>query len=280
MKIGMNLFLWTTRVTEQHFPLIEHLANSGFDLIELPNAEYSRHEINALRGHLDQLGLARTVATLCQEETNPIANNPQVRQRALEQLQREIDLTAQLGGEALIGPIHSAHKVFSGQGQSDTEFGYCVEFLRTAGEYAQSAGIELSVEFLNRFECYFLNTSKQAQSLVNAVALDNVGVLYDTHHAQIEERNQYDALSESIGCINQIHVSESHRGTPGTGTVDWSGVFSALNQHHYNGRIVIEAFGNTVPDIVSAVNIWRNNFSCEEEVYREGLALIQSKLSY
>lgn len=270
MTPGMNLFLWTNRVGPEHFPLFERLAATGFQLLELPCADYSSAEIAAIRNALQTCGLSCSVATLLQANCNPISPDQAVRRAALTKLQRDIDLCAALGAEALIGPMHSAHKQFTGWGPTESEFQYCRDLLREAGEYAAEAGIQLSVEFLNRFECYFLNTSEQAFELVEAIDLDNVGILYDTHHAHLEESNQAEALLRSAPRINQIHISESHRGTPGSGGVDWSGVFSAINSSGFDGRVVIEAFGTAIPDIANAVNIWRNNFSSEEAVYREG----------
>ena len=187
MKLGMNLFLWTGHVSDQHLPLFETLSKAGFGLIELPNSDYKPFEIKQINSELDGLGLSRTVATILDEHSNPISPDPEIRRAALAKLRADIELTAALGAEALIGPIHSAHKQFSGFGPSTDEIGYCTDILRAAGEYAATFNIELSVEFLNRFECYFLNNCRQADDLVQEVGLKNVGVLYDTHHAQIEE---------------------------------------------------------------------------------------------
>ena len=278
MKLGMNLFLWTGHVGSEHLALFSELAEAGFDLLELPRAGYKSIEIKQINRELDDLGLSRSVATILDEYSNPISPDPRVRQAALEKLRADIELTAELGGEALIGPIHSAHKLFCGRGPSEDEFSWCAETLRAAGEYAASFNIELSVEFLNRFECYFLNTCQQTSELVRAIALNNVGILYDTHHAHIEEREQGSAILANASSINQIHISESHRGTPGTGTVDWISVFKAIKASAYDGRVVIEAFGTRDPDIASAVNIWRDCFESEESVYQDGLHLIKQGL--
>ncbi len=274
MKIGMNLFLWTHRVTPREFPVIAELASAGFDLIEIPNHDYNASEIHALNQELDRHSLSRTLATILGADSNPISPDPSIRRAALHKLQQDIDMAAALGAEALIGPIHSAHKLFTGRGPSEQELAHCADILQRAGEYAQTKGIELCVEFLNRFECYVLNTCEQAHRLMSEINLPNVGILYDTHHAHIEEHSQGTALTENLEAINHVHISESHRGTPGTGTVSWPEVFSALKQGGYNGRVVIEAFGTSNPDIAQAVNIWRNCFTAEEEVYRKGYELI------
>lgn len=278
MKLGMNLFLWTGHVGGEHFPLFSQLAETGFSLIEIPRSDYSPSEVRQLNTELDGLGLSRTVATILDERCNPISPDARIRQAALGKLRADIDLTAALGAEALIGPIHSAHKLFSGTGPTAEEVKWCTEILRTAGEYAATLNIELCVEFLNRFECYFLNNCQQANTLVSGIGLNNVGVLFDTHHAQIEEAHQGLAIADNVSAINHIHISESHRGTPGTGTVDWDVVFRAITTSAFDGRVVIEAFGTRDHGIARAVNIWRNCFRSEQEVYREGFSLMAAAL--
>ncbi len=69
------------------------------------------------------------------------------------------------------------------------EWHWSADYLRTCGEYAQQAGVRLGLEFLNRFEVFLINTSAECRRMVEQVGLDNVGVHYDTHHANIEDPN-------------------------------------------------------------------------------------------
>lgn len=278
MKIGMNLFLWTHHASPALFPVFAELAETGFNLIELPISHYTRDEIKALDSELRHHRMSRSLATKLDASCNPISPDRDIRAAALKKLRNDIDMAAAFGAEALIGPIHSAHKQFSGTGPTAEELKYCADVLHEAGDYAAQSGIDLCVEFLNRFECYFLNTCQQASELVRAIGLDNVGVLYDTHHAQLEENHQGMAIARHAATINHIHISESHRGTPGTGTVNWPSVFEAINSSGYDGRVVIEAFGTSNADIANAVNIWRNCFSSEQEVYQDGFRLITEAL--
>lgn len=277
MKVGMNLYLWLNRLEPRHFPLLATLRAAGFDGVEIPTGDYSAAEMNTIRQELANEGLACTVATLLSAEQNPIADDPALQRAALDKVRADIAVAAALGAESLIGPMHSGHKVFHGRGPDTREFDRCVEFLQTVGNEAARAGVQLAIEPLNRFECYFLNTAGQGRRLVDAVDLPNVGVLYDTHHANIEETDPYAAICSLEGKLAHFHVSESHRGTPGAGTVQWGESFRALGDIHYDGWLVIEAFGQGVEGIPEAVNIWRNCFASEQEVYQQGLALIETQ---
>ena len=114
--------------------------------------------------------------------------------------------------------------------------------------------------------------------MVEQIGLANVGVHYDTHHANIEDPHPRAALLHIRDTMNHVHLSESHRGTLGTGQVDWEANFAALHEINYHGWLVIEAFGTADPTLATAANIWRNAFSCEEEVYRTGIEFIRARL--
>lgn len=277
-KIGMNLFFWLTHFSEQHFHLLRTLKSVGFDGVEIPISNYSDKELQAIRNALDSEGLACTSVSLLTEEYNPISENALIRQNAMTKMRTDIEIASGLGAEVIAGPFHSAHKLFHGRGPDKQEFGRCVEFLKSSGIEAQKSNVKISVEPLNRFESYFLNTQMQAKELANAVDMSNVGILYDTHHVHLEENDIAEALSGLGKHINHFHVSESHRGTPGTGLVDWKINFTTLKKMDYQGWIVIEAFALDVPDIPNAINIWRNCFANKEEVYTKGFELIANHM--
>jgi D-psicose/D-tagatose/L-ribulose 3-epimerase len=278
MKIGINLYLWLTKLKPSHFELLAKLKSQGFDGVEIPTGDYTAEELATIRQALANEGLACTVATLLPPATNPIAASATIRSAAFDKLQHDINIASELGAEALIGPMHSGHKLFYDRGPNQQEIDRCIDFLTIVGSEAKQANLLLGVEPLNRFECYFLNTAAQAKQLADAVNLDNVGILYDTHHANIEEYNVYDAICGLNNRLNHFHVSESHRGTPGTGTVDWKNSFRALKDMDYSGWLVIESFAKDVDGFPEAVNIWRDCFSSKDEVIAQGLALIQQNL--
>jgi len=279
MKVGMNMFLWCNRLEPAHFPLLGSLKMAGFDGVEIPMSDYSSAELSAIRSALHSEGLQCTMASILSDDTNPVSPDAATRQSALHKLQSDIDIAAELGAESLVGPFHSAHKLFQGRGPEPDEFEHCVSVLTATAAHAEAAGVKVAVEPLNRFECYFLNTAAQAKKLADAVDSPALGILYDTHHANIEENDVYAAIVSLDTRLNHVHVSESHRGTPGTGSVNWHNSFEALRDTHYDGWVVIEAFAQDVPGLADAVNIWRDCFGSKTEVYEEGIALIRSGMN-
>ena len=272
MRFGMNLLLWTGSVTDEHFPLLADIKRWGFDGAEISLFDATDAQLARTRRELDNLGLACTTGTICSPETSPIAESPGIRQKALDHLKQRIDWTVALGGELLMGPYHSPIGHFAGRGRTADEWARCVEHLRAAAEYAETAGIKLSPEPLNRFECYFLNTAADANRLVADVNHPSLGYLYDTFHANIEEKDVYRSVVDNAAGINHVHLSENDRGVPGTGHVQWAETFRGLKTAGYNGWLTIESFGRALPELAAATCIWRDLFTSEEDVAVQGLA--------
>jgi D-psicose/D-tagatose/L-ribulose 3-epimerase len=278
VKIGMNMLLWGIEITPKHIPIFKRLAAAGYDGVEIPVVGQSSTDIKTMGTACDDLGLERTAVAFVNAEVNPISTSSKIRMAAVDSLKKAIDDTALVGADILVGGIYQAHKYFTGSAPTDQEWNWSATYLRECGEYAQQVGVRLGLEFLNRFEVYLINTSADCSRMVEQVGLGNVGVHYDTHHANIEDPDPREALRLIASTINHVHLSESHRGTLGTGQVDWDTNFDVLHEINYNGWLVIEAFGNCDPDLAAAANIWRNAFASEEEVYTQGIEFIRERL--
>jgi len=278
VKIGMNMLLWGVEITPRHIPVFEGLARAGFDGVEIPMVGQSREQLKEMTEACDALGLARTASAFVGLDVNPISPDPAVRASAADNIRRSIDDAHLIGADILIGGIYQAHKYFTGQGPTETEWNWSADYLRTAGEYADQAGMRLGLEFLNRFEAFLINTSADCKRMVEQVGLENVGVHYDTHHANIEDPDPREALETIRDRVNHVHLSESHRGALGTGQVDWEANFAAMKDIDYSGWLVIESFGTSDAELAVAANIWRNAFSSPEEVYEKGIQFIRERI--
>ncbi|HZO89000.1 MAG TPA: sugar phosphate isomerase/epimerase family protein [Chthonomonadaceae bacterium] len=275
MKLGINMLLWTTQVGEEHFPLLAELKALGYDGVEFPIFTPDDARYRKVRAELDNLGLECTTVAVVTQEANPISPEASVRRAAVEAIKQAIHTTYLLGGKVLCGPLHSALGHFVGRSRTEDEWKWCVETLQQVGDFAAQADVTLAVEPLNRFECYFLNIAHDARRLVDAVAHPRVRAMYDTFHANIEERSIRDALAALAPVLAHVHISENHRGTPGDGLVRWPETFAALKASSYDGWLTIEAFGRSLPDLAAAICIWRDLFDSEMELARQGLQFMR-----
>lgn len=266
MKLGFNLLLWTTHVREDQFHLIDALKKTGYDGVEIPLFEGDAAHYTKLGNRIKDAGMSSSSVTVM-IGGNALSPDKTLRDKALDHLKWAIDCSAALGSNILCGPFHQPLGEFSGTGPTEDEKKRCADVHKLAAQYAAKAGLKLSVEPLNRFECYFLNTARDSADLVARVNEPNYGYLYDTFHFHIEEKSQPAAITSTIKAINHVHISENDRGTPGSGQVNFPAVFKALKQSGYDGWLTVEAFGSALPDLAAATKIWRPLFNRPEDVY-------------
>lgn len=275
MKFGMNLLLWASHITSEQFPIIEKLKKAGYDGVEVPVFEGDVKHFKTLGKELANQGLGCTAVTVLGEDTNPISPDPKIRQAAVDRLRWALENTAAAGGTILAGPVHSPLGGFTGQGPTAEEKAWAAETLHKAAEEGQKVGVKIAVEYLNRFESYFLNTGADTRALVDAVNHPYFRTMYDTFHTHIEAKSPTSFVEALGNRIIHVHISENDRGTPGTGQVHWAETFKALRRINYDGWMTIEAFGRALPALAAATRVWRDLFSQPEEVYTQGLRFMK-----
>lgn len=280
MKIGMCMFLWTTRVGPEHQALLSDIRATGFDGVEIPVFEGVPADYRRLGGQLDALGLARTaVSAIGDPALDLITPDAAVRRRAVDRMRWVLDCTAELGADRVSGPLHSVLGQFSGSGPTADELSRAVESQQQIGEHAAKVGVTVGLEALNRFECYLVNTMDDLAALVRRIGHPNIRAMYDTFHANIEEADPIGALTRNRAEIVHIHISENDRGVPGRGNIPWAETFAAIRSIGYDDWLTIEAFGRGLPDLAAATKVWRDFAESPEAVYRDGFAHITAHLA-
>jgi D-psicose/D-tagatose/L-ribulose 3-epimerase len=276
MKFGMNLLLWTGELSDDLIPVLESLKAMGFDGVELPLFNYDL-DYATWGKRLDDLGLERTGVTVRGEEDNPISPDAAVRAAGVANTKKALDCCHTVGATHLVGPYHSALGLFSGQGPTADEWNWGVESMRGVAEHASQVGVTLGIECLNRFETYLLNTHADAARFAKEVDVDSCRIMYDTFHANIEEKSIPDAIRASADVLAHVHISENDRSTPGAGIVRWDENFATLKEVGYDGWMVIEAFGLALPELAAATKIWRRMYESEEQLACDGLAFMKAQ---
>jgi D-psicose/D-tagatose/L-ribulose 3-epimerase len=260
-------------------PELESLKTMGFDGVELPMFDHDDQKWSRWGERLGELGLERTAVTVRGEQDNPISSDAAIRAKGIENNKRAIDCCRAAGAGTLVGPYHSALGLFSGQGPTLDEWKWGVESMRAAAEHAGQAGVTLGVEYLNRFETYLLNCAADTVRFVEAVDQPSCRMMYDTFHANIEEKDVGQAIRVAAPWTVHVHISENDRSTPGTGGVNWATTFDALHATGYDSWLTIEAFGLALPELVAATKIWRGMYESEEQLARDGLAFMKSEVA-
>jgi len=275
-KVGFNVLAWSAVISDELFPIVDRLKAIGYDGVEFLLGSPDEAAYKRLGAYAKKIGLEVTTVFVVGKDENPIHESAEVRAKALDRIKWAVDRAFDLNSKLICGPFHSAHAVFAHHAPEDREYGWSAEVLHDAGDYAAAAGITLALEALNRFECYLCNTMEQLSRMVQAVNHPNVKAMFDTHHANIEEKKIPAAIWTIEPWLAHVHISENDRGTPGDGHVPFDEVFSALSEINYTGWFTIEAFSRNDPDFANAIGVWRE-FSKPWDIAENGLKFIREK---
>jgi D-psicose/D-tagatose/L-ribulose 3-epimerase len=281
VKLGMNMLLWSTDASGREYdPVFEMLKATGFDGVEIPLFDRETEKYAELRGRLEQIGLQPLAVSARGADENPLSEDPAIRAEALAATKANLDSAAALGAPLLCGPLGAPLAVFSGSAPTGEEKQRAIAYLQEVGPYAEERGVTIALEYLNRFEMYLTNTAADLAELVRAVGHPRIRMMYDTFHAHIEEKDPAEALRACADVLVHVHVSESDRSTPGAGQVAWDDTFGAIREIGYDGWVVIEAFGDSLPELAGATKIWRRMFESPEQLARDGAAFIRRGLAF
>ncbi len=188
-----------------------------------------------------------------------------------------VDVSADLGSNALSGAIYTNLGTLTGEPPSDEEVETVVRVLKRVAHYAADRDLQLGIEPVNRYESYLINLAEQVGDILNRIDEPNVFAHLDTYHMNIEEKGFYEPIVGLGDKLKYIHLSESDRGTPGTGNVHWDEVFRGLHDIGYDGHLVMESFAAINKDIAGATAIWRDVVGDPEALIRDGLSFLREK---
>lgn len=274
VKFGASLLSWITPnwTPEAGKYAIEKTANAGFDLIEilLPNSmEFDSKEV---KQQLKQKNLD-VVCSLNLPKEAHIAFYPEVAEKLIK---KAIDKTSELGTNFLGGVLHGGIGVFSGNPLTETESEIITEVWSKVADYAKEKGINIGIEPINRYESYVCNTAKNVLDLIKKAGKDNLFLHLDTFHMNIEEANFYDPIILAGNKLKHVHITESHRGMLGEGTVNWNELFQALKEINFEGNLVLENFSSSVPGMQQMVSMWQKSPYDAEELAFRSLSFIRN----
>jgi len=278
MRLGINLLCAAGHIGPEEYRLFDLAREAGFDHVELPSLSGTPDDYARAGRRLDEIGLTRGCTAITTPQADPTSANPGIRAAGRAHLGWILDCAEALGAETAGGPFHAPIGHFTGAPPQEDELARGAEAHREMAEEAGRRGIRLALEILNRFETHFMNTAAQARAYADRVDHPAFGIMYDTFHAHIEEKDQPAAIAHVGEQMHVLHVSENDRGVPGTGQVDFPAVLRAAKAAGFDGPVVVEAFGSGLPELAAATRVWRPLFPDLETLFREGAATIRAAM--
>jgi len=273
MKYGAYGLIWSPEFKEEQLYLFEKLKNMGFEGIEVPLGYpfLGSLPVSGIKRKREETGLRCVCSTGLDEERNIISPDPGRRQKGIDFLRRCIEMSADLGSDVLSGVLYAPWGGFTGEARTSNEWGYCKEGLSKVAEVAKECSVFLAIEPVNRFESYFLNTAEDGRKLIEEIGHPNIKLHLDTFQMNIEEDSLYKAIKTAGDLLYHFHCCASHRGIPGTGHIDWVGVFRGLTEVGYERWLIIESFNvEAAREFGKQAAVWRE-LAAPDRIAKEGL---------
>ncbi len=277
VKFGASLLSWITPLwtAESGHYAIKKTAETGFDMIEILLPNSMDFDAQTVKKQLRENNLEVACSLNLPKEAH-ISFYPD---EALKLICKALDKTAGLDATFLGGVLHGGIGVFTGNPITADEKEIITEVWGKAALYAQKLGITVGIEPINRYESYVCNTAENVLELIQKTNQPNLAVHLDTFHMNIEEKNFYDPVIASGKLLKHLHITESNRGMPGEGTVNWQELFKALKEIDFEGNLVLENFSSAVPGMQQAVSLWQTSLHNDLELAVGSLEFLKQNLN-
>jgi D-psicose/D-tagatose/L-ribulose 3-epimerase len=234
---------------------------------------------SSIRQATEAHGLECNACTVLVDGLSLISESADIRRRTRLHLEDIAKAAADAGVGIVAGPLYSPVGYLPGRRRTSDEWKWAVEGFQSVGDTLAANGVIFAIEPLNRFETYFLNTAADAAALAGEIGHPNIGILFDTFHANIEEKSIAAGYRTVGPYLKHVHTCENDRGIPGSGHVEWQEVFQALRQLNYDGWLTIEGFGFALKDLSAAAAIWRDIERTPESIAFEGVKFLKKNVA-
>lgn len=277
MQFSAHCLIWTDKWSNDALNLIDRVASLGFDAIEITMRDLPAIDDRQVKRRLNAAGIKAVCVTGIPKIADLTSPEKTIRAEGVKILRATFEKAAELGSDLVTGVTYAPWNKLVGRGPTKDELAWSAEALGEVARYARNLGIRLGIEAVNRYETYVINTAAQARNFVDSIGEPNVGIHLDTFHMNIEEKSLPNAIRIAGDKLFHLHAIENDRGVPGTGHLDWDGLFSALAEIGYNGLTGIETFLVAAPQVASLTCIWRQLAPDGDSLARDGLAFLQAK---
>jgi sugar phosphate isomerase/epimerase len=232
------------------------IAALGFDAVEIfPPSAQAIADAN-IRPLLEQnqlkLAAVGTGGGWVVQQLTLTSPDASVRNRAREFVRSIIDAAARFGAPAIVGSLQGR---WTAQVDCDAAIQYLREALEDLGEHARHAGVPLLYEPLNRYETNVINTQSEGAALLRSLKTQNVKLLCDLYHMNIEETDVAGALRAAGEKVRHLHFADSNRRPIGNGHTDVSAVVRALADIRFDGYVSAECLPWPDSDMAAQMTI-------------------------
>ncbi len=253
---------WEKNWAADHAKYIKKVAKIGFDVLEFqaqPLLEMSDEKLKSLKALADDEGIELTYSLGLDRRYDVSSLDENVRLGGVEYLKNIVGQIGKMQGKLLSGVSYAGWGVPDGFLDDKTPYwDNSVKSMKSIIKTAEDCGVTYCVEAVNRFETCLINTAAEALAYVNEIESDNIGVLLDTYHMNIEENSIGDAIRLVGDKLTSFHTGENNRTAPGRGHLNWDEIFKALADIGYQKRIISEPFIMQGGEVGRDIHVYRD----------------------
>ena len=211
----------------------------GFDGVELAVRDPDQIDFDFLTSILKEQNLPvpalGTGQAYVEEKLSFTDPRKEIRDQAIARIKAHAILAAKLNAMVIIGLVRGKR-----EGEVGTEAAerWLIDALCECASVDEN--VRFAIEPINRYETNLINTVQSGLALVRKVGKNNVGLLLDTFHMNIEEVSITESIRAAKDCLFHFHVADSNRWYPGAGHVDFRAVLETLKDVEYSGFVSAE----------------------------------------
>lgn len=277
IKFGVSTWLWTSPFQTDTVSLFSKIKEMGYDVVEIPVEDPSLIDIASVKKALAEYDLKPVICGAFGTSRDLTHDDPAFHKTSFEYIEACFEICYELSAGFLAGPMYSAvgkARLVSPE-QKKIEWDRAVVNLNKVCSMADSRGLKIALEPLNRFETDLINTTEDVVRLVKDINHPAAKIMLDGFHMNIEEPDIERAIQLAGSDLLHVQVSENYRGTPGTGQTRWDAFKRGLEAINYEGAICIESFTPEIKELAGAVCIWRPLAPSQDGFAREGLQFLK-----
>ncbi|WP_320128680.1 sugar phosphate isomerase/epimerase [uncultured Sphaerochaeta sp.] len=277
MQLGIHAYAWCSEWSNKTLDILDTAKKEDLDFLEIPLMKLEDFDSKAVLKRKNEVGIdVVTSNVILAAEQDITSKVPEYRSNGIRYLKQCVDATAAVESDSFSGVLYSQYCKPATLPPTSDDWKWSAESLHEVGIYAKQFGITIGLEPVTRYESNLLNTCEQAINLLDMIGLENVKVHLDTYHMNVEEKDFYQATKLARGRLCHYHFCENDRGIPGSGHVDWEGVFRALKENDYHGRVGMEGFSDITDNMSTWV--WRKLAPSGDVFLHEGIKFIRSMI--
>jgi D-psicose/D-tagatose/L-ribulose 3-epimerase len=263
---------WTT---EAGIAAASVAAESGFGYLVVPLKDHTLMEPDRLAPAFEAAGIVPLATSNLAPGNDVSDTDPEIRRRGVEHHLDSLRIARDLGASHVGGALYGALHRYDTAPTSEN-WKAAVDSVQVVAAAAQTMGMTLAIEIVNRYENHLINTVESGLAFLDDAGCDNLFLHLDTFHMNIEETDPLDALRRALPRLGYFELDQNDRGMLSAGAIDFQPFLDLILRSDYAGWIGAEGFSGSVsaPGVAAGVAAWRPTYSSGDEFARDAARVI------